>query len=49
MFESFELGVEFVVPGVEDGDLEDECGHTDAEAGDGQISLPKHAYDLRLN
>ena len=38
VFEAFELSVEFVVPGVEYGELEDEGGGADAETGDGQIS-----------
>ena len=42
VFEAFELSVEFVVPGVEYGELEDEGGGADAETGDGQVSWPKH-------
>lgn len=42
MFEAFELCVQLMMPGVENGDLENESGHAHAEAGNGQISLPEH-------
>ena len=42
MFEALELCIKLVVPRVKDGYLENECGHAYAEAGDRQISVPKH-------
>lgn len=49
MLETFELSVEFVMPGVKNSDLEEESGHADAETGDGQVSLPKHLFPNRYS
>jgi hypothetical protein len=39
LLKALELGIQLVMPGKENGSLEDECGAADDETGDGQVAL----------